>query len=271
MFGNDWFYNETLRRYVIVFGTLFNDLTIKKRDQAGNVVKSVSVPLSYGPKEKFLARRDGDPDFTNVINQRLPRISYEITGFTYGNDRKLNSAHRYTIKDPTDPNKYSTTYVPVPYDINFQLNIMTRSIDDGSQILEQIIPYFTPEWTNAVKILDDIDIVLDCPVVMNSITNTDSYEGDWQERRAVIWTIDFTMKCYFFGPVKDKKVIKISNTNLYANTAADARVSATIRVAPGMDADGNPTTDPSLSINPLDIEADDNWDYTIEIQEPDNG
>lgn len=268
MFGHDWFYNETLRRYVIVFGTLFNDLTIKKRDQTGAVIKTVPVPLSYGPKEKFLARFDGDPNFENVINQRLPRISYEITGINYAPDRKRNSQHRYTIPVTGEPGKFASTWMPVPYDINFQLNVMSRSIDDGSQILEQIIPFFTPEWTNAVKILDDIDIVLDCPVVMNGVTNTDAYEGDWSERNAVIWTMDFTMKCYFFGPITQKKVIKISNTNLYDRIDQTASAVATIRVAPGMDANGNPTTDPSLSIDPHDISADDNWDYTITIEEP---
>lgn len=266
MFNHSWFYNETLRRYVIVFGTLFNDLTVRKRAQDGSVIKEVRVPLSYGPKEKFLARRDGDPDFNNAINQRLPRISYEITGVTRGSDRKLNSQHRYTIPDPTDPRKFQSTWMPVPYDVGFQLNIMTRSIDDGSQILEQILPFFTPEWTNAVKILDNVDIILDCPVILNGVTNTDSYEGDWQERRAVIWTLDFTMKCYFFGPTIEKKVIKIANTNIH-DTTVDDKVLTKIRVAPGLDANGNPTTDPSLSINPLDIDADDNWDYTVTIEE----
>lgn len=261
------FYHGTIRRYVIVFGTLFNNIYIKKRETDGDVVKTVKIPVSYGPKEKFLARLAADPELTHPVASQLPRLGFQITGFNYDAARKLPS----TIKFPkVDPEGKVIVYSPVPYDITFQLSIMVRTADDGHQIVEQILPYFTPEWNSSVNLVDEIDHPFDIPLVINSISMEDNYESELQERRILVWTIDFTMKAFFFGPVSTKKVIKIANTNLWATLSPPANTSpdTIINIRPGLTANGDPTTDPDQSIDPLDIDETDNWAYIVTVSDP---
>ena len=279
MFGRT-FYHGTLRKYVILFGTLFNDVWVNREDANGNVKQVIKVPLSYGPKEKFLARIEGmdvgkDPQeqpFATV----LPRMGFEMTSFNYAPERKLSKIRKFEVRDyASNEDVRSYQYTPVPYDITFALSIFVKNTEDGTRIVEQILPYFTPEWTTTVQLVEKPDITLDIPLVINDISQDDVYEGSFEERRALIWTINFTMKAYLFGPTRRNKVIKLANTQLYDSnvfTNIDDSIGvlspvAAIDVTPGQDSLGNATSNAELTIPYSSISAEENWDYIVETTE----
>jgi len=267
MLGHTW-YNEQIKRYVVVFGTMFNDILLTKKNQDGTVAKKVRVPISFGPKEKFLVRRNDDPNLDRPFALSLPAMSFEMNGMIYDGPRQLNAAQRFVVPAGADKNRLMSLWQPVAYDLNFQLNIMTKSYDDGCQIVEQILPFFKPDFTNEVVLLDDPYISVDVPLVLNGVSQTDTYEGGFQERRTMIWTLDFSMKALFFGPTYNKKIIKVTNVDLYANTSATVP-AANINITPGLTADGQPTTDPDETIPYEDIEAEDDWNYIVQVTEKD--
>jgi hypothetical protein len=213
MFGNH-FYHESTRRYVAVFGTLFNDIEITRKDTSGNSLQRMKVPINYAPKEKILVRLDQDPNLNNKSAITLPRMSFEITGMAYSAERKLTSLTKQIKGSPLADGGVKTMYTPAPYDIEFQLNIMTKYNEDGMKIIEQILPFFKPDCTVSVQMVDDMGYV-DIPVVLNSVSQEDTYDGDFQTRRALIWTLNFTMKAYFFSPMQTKKQIKFIDVDLY--------------------------------------------------------
>ena len=260
------FYYSLFKKYVILFGTLFNNIKIERVDSDGDVYQTIRVPLSYGPREKFLARIEENPTGTATAAITLPRMSFEMTGMTYASDRKLQTTR--TISQTRDVNGtllYNRVYAPVPYDINFRLQIMTKTTEDGTRILEQILPYFTPEWTVGVKLLEQFDTLSDIPLVLNSVNMEDTYEGNFEERRALIHTLDFTMKAYFYGPQRDKKVIKIAFVNLYPSNTASI-VFERVTVQPGMTELGEPTSDINLTVPYSEIEEDDTYGYIVTIE-----
>jgi len=221
MFGTT-FYHSSLRKYVILFGTLFNNIYVNRKDSTREPgLQTIKVPLSYGPKEKTLARVMGDPTLSREFAIVLPRMSFELISLNYAGNRKLPTINKITHKQMSDDdNRLSYAYNPVPYDLQFQLNIMVKNSDDGTQIVEQILPYFTPDWTATINVLPDLALAMDIPIVLNSVDNTDTYEGDFESRRALIWTLNFTMKGYLFGPVKKQGLIKTAIVNaLAANTS----------------------------------------------------
>lgn len=264
MFGIN-FYNETTRRYVAVFGTLFNDIVITRKDNSGTTIQSIPVPVNYGPMQKFLAKLEQDPNLSAPA-MTLPRITFEIVSMTYDGERKLNNLIRNTVPSSTDNGVYNTQYAPAPYNLEFQLNIMTKYDEDGSKIIEQILPYFKPEFTPTVKLIDDLELYLDIPVILNSISKEDAYENDFLTRRSLIWTLNFTMKGYYFGPVTTRKVIKFANANLYSNTVADTP-DEIVRVRPGLTANGQPTSNVSLSVAAAEINFEDDWAYISYIED----
>jgi len=226
MFGRT-FYHDTLRKYVILFGTLFNDIQINREDASGNVKQVVKVPLAYGPREKFLARIDGidsqrDPQ-EQPFSVVLPRMGFEVTGFNYAPERKLPTRNKFTEVQLNDEygKRKMYRYNPVPYDISFTLSIFVKNTTDGTRIIEQILPYFTPEWTSTVQLTEDPDVTLDVPLVLVGTSQDDVYEGSFEERRALIWSLDFTMKGFFFGPTYRQGIIKLANTNIYDATLYD--------------------------------------------------
>ena len=221
MFGNEY-YHETIRRYVIVFGTMFNDMVVWRRNAAGDIIKRIKVPIAYGPRAKFLSRIQQDPNLTKPDAISLPRMSFQITGYNYDASRKLPTIGQ--IKTPADSDKKnSSVYNPVPWNIDFDLSIYVLNAEDGTMLIEQILPYFTPEWTNTIKLVDDLDLRMDVPIVLNTITTEDTYEDAYENRRTIIHTLNFTMKGYVFGPVKDKNIINTALTRTF--------------VAPGFEAD----------------------------------
>jgi hypothetical protein len=266
MYGQH-FYNETTRRYVAVFGTLFNDIQIGRSNNAGAEIQRITVPVNYAPIQKLLARLEQDPNLTAQAIS-LPRISFEITGMTYNAERKLTSLTRQTKGNPTNDAAVTNILAPAPYDIEFQLNIMTKNTEDGSKILEQIIPYFKPDVTVSVKILDALDTYIDIPVVLNNISLEDTYEGDFQTRRALIWTLNFTMKAYFFGPTTTKKVIKFTDVNVRPNTTTTATTATEVTVQPGLTAQGVGTSSITDTIPYSNINIDDDWKHVVQISDP---
>lgn len=271
MFGRTWSYN-TLRKYVALFGTLFNDVWIYRRDDTGNIRQTMKVPLTYSPREKLLARVDGMKNDRDPLKQpfaiTLPRMGFEITGFNYAAERKLTTINRFVREDLSDNaelRKYQ--YNPVPYDIQFALSIFVKNTSDGTMIVEQILPFFTPEWTTTVQLVDEPKIVLDVPLVINDISQEDIYEGSFEERRSLIWTLNFTMKGFFFGPTKRQGVITLANTNFYDSLESDDPLSR-VTITPGLTANGEPTTDPNETVDRSEISSTDDWDYIVEKSGP---
>jgi len=261
------FYHGLIRKYVALFGTLFNDIYINRPDTDKNITRSVKVPISYGPREKTLARVTSDPDLNRMPAIQLPRMSFEMLDLTYASARKLNTLGKRYKVDSGSPDELKYQYNPVPYDFSFTLSIMVKNADDGTRIVEQILPYFTPEWTTTVHLVPEMGIVMDIPVVLNDVSVSDDYEGGFENRRAIIWTLTFTMKGYLFGPVRRGSVVKFAETNFFNALAANTQLQ-TIEVQPGLTANGQPTTNANTSISVESIDADDNFGYVVTITEP---
>ena len=224
----EYFYNEILRRTIISFGTLFNGITVK---QEGSVIR---VPLGYGPTQKFLARLNQTPDLNKATAITLPRMSFEFTGLTYDPSRKVTTTQQFTVKDPNDGTETKKSYMPVPYNMQFELAIMCKLNDDALQITEQILPYFQPAYNVTVNLVSSIKEKRDIPIVLENITMEDDYEGDFTQRRVLLYTLRFTAKTYLFGPVSDasKDIIKKSTVNYRGGKALPGQRDVTYSVAP---------------------------------------
>ena len=204
------FYNESLRKTVIAFGSLFNDIYISRKDSTGADVQTLKVPLAYGPKQKFIIRLEADPGLDRAIAITLPRLGFEISGLEYDPSRKLNRIIKRRKVSTTEDKKLKqmqSQYTPVPYNLNFELFCMAKNSDDGIQIVEQIVPFFQPEYTVSLKEVPEMDVVRDVPMVLNSTTYEDNHTGDFTERRAIIYTFNITAKAYAYGPVSTAKPI----------------------------------------------------------------
>lgn len=197
----EYFYHEIIRKTVIAFGTLFNKIQIRKTDDSGNVVSVIEVPLAYGPTQKFLARLEQSPDLNKPFQMNLPRMSFEISGINYDSRRKTTVTQTFLSHSISDKSDIRKAYMPVPYDIDFELSIMTKQNDDMLQVIEQILPYFQPSYNLTVDLIESIGEKRDIPIILNSINMQDDYEGDFSTRRALIYTLRFTAKTYLFGPV----------------------------------------------------------------------
>lgn len=221
MLGN-YFYHEILRKTVIGFGTLFNDIYIRHNDANGNQASEMLVPLAYGPIQKFLARIEQQPDLSRRQSSSLtlPRMSFEMNGITYDPSRKGSPIQTFKAINPSDNTKINKVFMPVPYNLAFNLNIIAKLNDDALQIIEQILPFFQPAFNVTVDLVSSIGEKRDIPIVLNTITFTDNYEGDFTERRYLIYTLNFTAKTNLFGPVVDSTnaLIKKVKTDFYTDT-----------------------------------------------------
>ena len=216
------FYHETVRNVIVAFGTMFNNIQIVRKNNTGNIIQSMKVPLAYGPKQKYLTRLDADPSFANSTAITLPRLGFEIGALTYDSARKLNRVQKFKkVKTSVDDaNKLDTQYMPVPYNMEITLYAMAKNSDDALQIVEQILPYFQPDYTLTINDMADMGIKRDVPIILNSVSYEDSYQGDFESRRAIIYTLAFTTKFYLYGPVTSSKVIKTVQVDQYANLPA---------------------------------------------------
>ena len=211
------FYHETIRKLVIAFGSLFNNIVLVRKNNNGVITQTMKVPLAYGPKQKFLARLRQDPNLDNKVSITLPRISFEIGALTYDPTRKLNRVQKFKKTKSGNNKQLDSQFMPVPYNITFTLSVMSKNSDDSLQIVEQILPYFQPDYTITLKDNVDMDTSRDVPVILNNISYEDSYEGDFASRRAIIYTLDFTLKFYLYGPVTSSNVIKTVQVDQYTD------------------------------------------------------
>ena len=211
------FYHETIRNIVIAFGTIFNDNQLVRKDNSGTITQTMKVPLAYGPREKFLVRLREDADLTKQVAITLPRIGFEIKNLSYDASRKMSRVQRFKKVKGANTKQLDTQYMPVPYNLEFELYIMAKQSDDALQIVEQILPYFQPDYALTINDMADMGITRDVPIVLNSIGYEDSYDGDFTTRRALIYTLSFTTKFYLYGPVTSAKVIKTVQVDQYTD------------------------------------------------------
>ncbi len=282
MFGSP-FYFGLIRKYVILMGTLLNTVRITRTNSSGEIVSLLRVPITYAPKDKMLARVVQDPglDAQSAVAP-LPMISFEMGKMTYDGSRKLNTINKVSVKHATDADKFKYQYNPVPYNIEFKVYIYAKNAEDGTKIVEQILPYFTPDWTTTVNLIPEVGITMDIPIVLNNIGYSDNYDGQYQNRRAIIWQLDFVLKGYIYGPVKSSGIIKFAKGNFYlptTNTAAEGRgitaVAERVTVQPGLDANGNPINyygGPNANTGTVpyvEIEVDDDYGFITQIYDAD--
>jgi hypothetical protein len=218
MLNNNVFYHGIIRKSIVAFGRLFSDIYIDRKQGdsvTGTTIQRLQIPLAYAPKEKWLVRIEQDPTLENHTYISLPRMSFEILGYNYDPARKVNRMQQIKCGDGTG--SVSTMYTPVPYNIDMSLYILTKTQEDGLQIVEQILPTFTPEYTMTINAVPDMNVKIDVPIILNSVAVNDEYDGDFQTRRFVTHTLNFQMKVNLFGPISDRNVIDTVNANVGSN------------------------------------------------------
>lgn len=204
MLNSQIFYHAITRKTIVAFGSLFSDIKIKRENADKTESQTIAVPIAYAPKEKWIVKIDQDPTLDHYVYTTLPRLSFEIVSFSYDPQRKMNRSQAITCS--TD-GTVSKTYAPVPYNIDINLYALTKTQEDGLQIIEQILPYFSPEFTMSIKAIPESNIITDIPIILNSLDVNDEYDGDFATRRFVTYTMSFTLKTYMFGPVTESGVI----------------------------------------------------------------
>ena len=250
MLGNR-FYNQSFRKLIVAFGQIFNNIVIQRTNSTGGVTARIKVPLAYAPKEKFLVRLDQQANLeSREFATTLPRMGFEITGLSYDASRKLTRVQKYSkVKSGEDGQKMNYNYTPVPYNITMNLYIFTATAEDGLQIVEQILPYFQPDYTVTINAVPDLNIKRDIPIIIGNIQYEDTYDGAFTNRRAVIYTISFTAKTYLFGPMNNQKVIKEVQTDIGTDTDSPLTREERIVIVP----------------NPSSADADDDFGFTTTI------
>jgi hypothetical protein len=216
------FYNQIVRKNIIAFGTLFNNITMKSSDpETGEVLEEIKVPLAYGPKQKFLVRI-GENASSSKVAITLPRIYFEMTGVEYDSSRKTSPIQKYKTIIADNGNEVKVQYVPVPYNISFEAGIIAKSQDDALQILEQILPYFQPSFSVTLNMIPDMNEKKDIAIVLNNIGSEDEWDDSFLERRYINYTLNFTMKSYLYGPYSTSNIIRKA---IIHETIGDAAVS----------------------------------------------
>jgi len=247
-----YYYHEIIRKTIISFGTLFNAIEIKHKEQDGTTFSEMNVPLSYGPAQKFLARLEQQANLNKPVQITLPRMSFEMNTIAYDPTRKAGVTQTFKTSDGTNLKK---VYMPVPYNIGFELSIFTKLNDDALQIVEQILPYFQPSFTLTVDLVSSIGEKRDIPVILDNISFQDDYEGDFSTRRALIYTINFTAKTYLFGPIADTTdgLIKKVQADIYGSTDTKTAKREMRYTATPVPPDAGPGDDFGFSENWMDL------------------
>ena len=258
---SNYFYHEILRKTIVAFGTLFNDIKIKHKDNAGDDFSIITVPIAYGPVQKFLARIEQVPDLRKRVAITLPRMAFEMTGISYDPSRKSSTMQTFKA---LDGNEITKAFMPVPYNVNFRLSIMSKLNEDALQVVEQILPYFQPHLNLTVDLVSSIGEKRDIPMILERISMDDQYEGDFTTRRILIYTLDFTAKTYLFGPIGNggDTLIKQVQVDYYSktdrvNASRELRYTAEPRAI--KDYDGDATTvlaeDVSTEVTKFDVSS----------------
>lgn len=228
------------------------------------------MPISYGPKEKVLAMVTANPELTmQSAVGTLPRISFEMTSLEFDAERMLNPITTVSVVQDVVTNDYKHQFRPVPYNWNYTLWVYAKDVEDGNKVVEQILPFFTPEFPTKVEMVPEMETTINIPVVLRSpVAPADTYEGDFVTRRILVWTLNFTMKGYVFGPITQDKVIKFANVNFYVPTVSDLTTAIgnstpvdRVTSQPGLTANGEATSNISLTIPYAQIHADDPYGY----------
>jgi hypothetical protein len=261
------FYNGTTRKYIAIFGTIFNKMSITRENNHATEIQRMVVPISYGPYQKFLARLIQDPNLDQRSAITLPRMSFEIMSMSYDGARKVGSLGKLlSVNSSEVEGARNFRWAPAPYNIEFNLYIMTKYSEDGTKILEQILPFFKPEYTTSVKLIDGLEPI-DIPLVLNSIGVEDVYEGDFETRRVMMWTLSFTMKGFFFGPARNRQVIKFIDNKFYNSLEETPNEVEKVLVQPGLTANGTPTSSIEETVPYEEIDFDDDWGVIKLIRE----
>ncbi len=250
MFGK-YFYNEGLRKVTIAFGAIFNNITVQRTDSDGNVVQSIKVPLAYAPKEKFLVRLEQQASLDDrEFAITLPRMGFEIKTLDYDPSRKLTRLQKHkSVKSSISGKVLDYNYTPVPYNIGFDLSVFTATAEGGLQIVEQILPFFQPDYTVTINVVPELNLKRDVPIILGNVGFSDNYDGSFTNRRAVIYTLSFTAKTYLYGPATTQKVIKKVQSDLFTDIDRTSAREERIVVVP----------------NPTSADADDDFGFTTTI------
>lgn len=268
------FYHGLIKKYVILFGSLFSDIMIDRLDSNNEVKRSLKVPVQYGPKERYLARYRQNPDLLREVSMVFPRMAFEITNIMYDPTRKLNTIGNIPNVNSGNANVLDTQYNPVAYNFDITLSIISRNTEDALKIVEQIVPFFTPQWTESLTLIEGMNIQMDIPIIMRNIQTVDTYSGNFENKEWVIWDLTFTLKGYLYGPTRSRSLIKESIAKIYipkGPTAASGigitPAVATVTVTPGMLANGSPTSNASLTVPSSEISSDDNYGFITDFEE----
>lgn len=263
------FFHDLIRKYVATFGTLFNDIKLKRTNRFGTVIETIEVPLTYGPRDKFVTRLTSDPDLSRQVGITLPRISFEIVRMGFDPSRQLPSMNKILSTSQAEKAKRIFSYVP--YDIQFALNIYTMTNEDGVRIVEQILPFFIPQFAPTVQLIEDPDVTLDLPIILNGVATQDVYDGSFEQRRVLVHQMDFIMKAYMIGPIVEKPMILSANTNFridgFSTTIGTSNTDVeSFRVRPGQFANGQPTSNGALSVAANTIIPNTNFGIITTVQ-----
>ena len=248
MFG--WFYHKRVRTAVSVFGSMFNNLYVLREKSDGSILSQVKVPLSYAPKRNFierLAEMSKGEEAERRVAIKLPRMSFSITSISYDAERQLPKVNQFQTPAIEDDQKRIKMYTSVPYDISFTLSVYAKTQDDALQVVEQILPYFSPQYTVSVKPFgNDLDIKEDVPIVLSGLSFEDTYEGPLEQRRTIVYDLTFDMKMSFYGPKEEYGVIRNVNNNFYITDDEDTFIQ-NIQISP----------------DPIDVSPDSDYGFNI--------
>jgi hypothetical protein len=257
MLSNKHFYNRTIRKIVVAFGTIFNDIQLVRYTQKNVEKERFKIPLSYGSKEKYLTRITSDPNLNKSVQVVVPRISFEMTGINYDSSRKQTSTLKNFSKT-SNPTTINTQYVPVPYNFEFSLSIYVRNTEDGTQILEQILPFFTPDFNVTVNFIPDMNQKYDLPIILNSVNTTTDYEGDMMTTRLITWDLEFTVKSYLWPSINLGKIIRQANTNIFISENPQEYETSANGII----------TEIKTTPNPIDADIDDEFGFSELFSDP---
>jgi hypothetical protein len=220
-------YHKTIRKIIVAFGDFFNQIKLNRYTETGLEYENFLVPIIYGPKEKYVSRLESDPMLDKKVQVTLPMLSYEMTNMSYDAARKLNTNYK---NKHTEDGVTLAVYNPVPFDFDFSLYLYVRNFEDSAQIIEKILPYFTPDYTINVNLVEEMGIIKEVPIVFKGISHDIEYEGDYNSKiRTVIWTLNFTVKAYIYGAIREPKIIRAAITNIYDdNSLADRNIIFTL-------------------------------------------
>jgi len=270
MLGKTWYFG-LIRKYVTIFGTLFNDILINRVDSSDNTTKTIKVPIAYGPKERYLTRQSQNDDLLRPVSLVYPRMAFEITDIRYDSDRKLSTIGKSTTGSSNKGNLH-TQNNPVPYNISFRLSIIARNSDDALRIVEQIIPYFTPNLNVSANLIAEMNYGnITLPLTLNNVGQEELYEGDFTSKEYIIWTLDFTLKAFLYGPTNDSKVIKeifvnfkIPDGDITTSSIASTETEEHIYIRPGLTASNTATSNAAASVAVANINSTDAYGFIVE-------